>query len=84
MSIGSIRDGRDTVTVSGKAQYLMGCFEVTTDQFDGAGTYHAMTPLKVKAGGVLTPWVTGTDKVELIEAYALGVPADGFIRIAIV
>jgi hypothetical protein len=82
--IGSKRTGRDQI--GGKPikgiSFLHGSFfGIKTDQFDDAGTYNEMTPLKVKAGGVLTPWVTGTDKVEQLEAYALGAPVGGVLAI---
>lgn len=78
----SRRSGRDNISPSGKVSYLHGDFEISTDQFDSAGTYTAsMTPLKVKAGGILTPWSVATDKVNQIEAYSVVAPVDAFIRI---
>lgn len=78
----SRRSGRDTITPSGKVTYLHGSFELSTDQYDTGGTYVGMTPLKVKAtGGVLMPWVSGTDAANKIEAYAVGAPVAGYLRI---
>ncbi len=93
MVISSKREGRDNITGNGgRATYLMGHFEVTTDQFDGAGSYDYMTPLVVDANGLLTPATTMTANTttgaikgntpDQIVAYALGAPVDGFLRIA--
>ena len=80
--IGSRRTGRDTV--SGvpvkKLSYLHGVFELSTDKFDVAKTYTEMTPLVVE-DGIVRPFVDASDKSYLIEAYALGAPANGLLRI---
>ena len=80
ISIASTRTGRDTITPSGKGGYLMGHAELSTNVFDPTGTYGAMTPLKVE-NGVLTPW-EAEDGSHRIEAYSIGAPVDGFLRIA--
>ena len=83
ISIASTRTGRDTITPSGKGGYLMGHAELSVDVFDPAGDYSApMTPLKV-VNGQLTPWEV-TDGAHKIEAYSIGAPVDGFLRIAII
>lgn len=84
MCLTSKRPGRDQI--SGKSDALVSFYHgsfygLQTSNFDVAGTYNEMTPLKVKAGGILTPWVAGTDKAETIEAYALGAPVGGFLTI---
>lgn len=77
----SRRNGRDNLSITDQVSYLHGAFELSVDQFDVNGAYAAMTPLKVNSTGVLTPWVTGTDNPRFIEAYALGAPVEGFLRI---
>ena len=88
LCVGSKRSGRDQVTGKPvqKVSYLNGPFELQVSNYDGGGTYTApMTPLKVMAGGVLTNWVTGTDKVEMLVAWAIGAPStDGYLTIVAV
>jgi hypothetical protein len=84
LCITSKRVGRDQLSgkVIQQVSFLHGAFfGLKVDQFDAAGTYNELTPLKVKAGGVLTPWVAGTDSPENIVAYALGAPVGGFLAI---
>lgn len=83
MVIGSKRVGRDQVSGVPVKQvaFLHGPFIVATDKFDAAQTYNDMTPLKVTTGGILTPWVSGTDSPDKIVAYAMGAPVGGFLRI---
>jgi hypothetical protein len=61
-----------------KAAYLLGTFELSVTNFDPLGTYGDMAPLKVTTDGVLTDGIPGTD---IIEAYAIGVPVAGVLRI---
>jgi hypothetical protein len=84
--MGSRKVGRDQVaglpvkTVS----FLHGAFfGLMTNQYDAAATYNTdITPLKLKTGGVVTPWVKGTDDASLIVAYAIGTPSTtGFLKI---
>ena len=80
----SSRPGRDQLggKVIKQISFLHGSFYgLKVDQFDPTGTYGEMTPLKVKAGGVLAPWVDGTDKVTNLVAYSLGAPKNGFLTI---
>ncbi|MDF2841732.1 MAG: hypothetical protein K0R00_158 [Herbinix sp.] len=84
LAIGSKRPGRDQV--SGvpvkKIPFLHGAFRLATDQFDPTGTYTAViTPLKVMAGGILTPWASATDSADKLVAYAKGAPVDGMLKI---
>lgn len=84
LCLSSKREGRDQMSgkVDPMVSFLHGSFYgLKVDQFDVEGSYDEMTPLKVKAGGVLTPWTTGVDKVELLVAYALAAPAGGFLPI---
>lgn len=80
IAMGSKRDGRDQVggVPVKKIAVLHGKFVLSTDQFDAAGTYGDMTALKVGAQGKLTPVTAGTDR---IEAYSVGAPVEGFLRI---
>lgn len=85
--ISSKRTGRDNITPQGafnKGAFLHGSFVMTVKNsdlgntaYDSSKTFAVLTPLKVaKDGttnmGVLQPWVTGTDKVELLVGYSLG------------
>lgn len=80
----SKRDGRDNITTTGMIAYLMGTYELSTDQFDTTEDYTAaMTPLKVDGDGKLTPWDDQADGAEQIEAYSISAPVDGFLRIAV-
>jgi hypothetical protein len=82
--IGSKRAGRNQVAgvPVKKVSYLHGVFRLKVSNFDPAGTYAAtMTPLKVIAGGILAPWVSGTDNASLIVAWAQGQPVDGYLSI---
>ncbi len=79
----SRRPGRDNISMSNKATYLHGNYEVTTDQFDTTAVYGDMTPLKVNEDGILTVWNADEDSVHQIEAYAVQPPVDGFIRIIV-
>jgi hypothetical protein len=76
----SIRAGRDQISGKPvkKAAYLFGTFELSVTNFNPAGAYGDMVPLKVMAGGILTPGIVGTD---IIEAYAMGLPVAGVLRI---
>jgi hypothetical protein len=80
LCISSIRAGRDQISGKPvkKAAYLLGTFELSVTNFDPAGTYGDMVPLKVTTGGILTPGIVGTD---IIEAYAIGLPVAGVLRI---
>lgn len=82
--IGSKRDGRDMVGGKSvrKVSYLKGNFEFDVTNFDPAGDYSTspITPLKVTAGGILTPAITPA--TDIIEAYAIGdVKPDGYLTI---
>lgn len=96
----SKRPGRDNVSPQQfpRGSYLLGAFEITVvndadadTAFDSTETYAAMTPLKVNADGILTPWVAPTiatgsitaagDIGVEIAAYALGAPVDNELRI---
>lgn len=82
LCIGSKRTGRDQVSgkIIHKVSFLVGAFGLSVSNFDTEGTYtDDVTPLKTKAGGILTP-VTGSGS-EIIVAYALGKPVNGFLRI---
>lgn len=84
IAIGSLRDERDMVGGKSvrKVSYLKGNFEFDVTNFDPLGDYAAkpITPLKVTAGGVLTP-VT-TPATDIVEAYAIGdVKPDGYLTI---
>ena len=84
IATGSKREGRDQVggRAVQKVSYLHGVFELSVDNFDPAGDYasNPITPLKVVAGGILAPWNAG-DGAEKIEAYAIGQPSGGYLRI---
>jgi hypothetical protein len=76
----SNRSGRDQISGKPvrKAAYLLGTFELSVTNFDPLGTYGDMVPLKVTTDGILTDGVPGTD---IIEAYAMGLPVAGVLRI---
>ena len=78
----SSRPGRDQVSGKPvkKSSYLLGNFEISVTNFNPLGTYGDMVPLVVMAGGILTPFTAGGD-VSKIEAYAIGVPIAGVLRI---
>lgn len=80
LCISSSRLGRDQISGKPvkKVSYLLGTFELSVTNFDPAGTYGDMVPLKVTTGGILTPGIPGTD---IIEAYAIGLPVAGVLRI---
>lgn len=79
----SRRDGRDFIkgVPVKKAAYLLGAFELSVSNFDPAGTYGDMTPLVVMAGGILTPFISGTHEDRQIVAYSLNAPVNGYLRI---
>ena len=83
IATGSKRAGRNQVggVPVKQVSILVGGFILTVDQFDATGTYGELTPLKVKAGGILTPWISGTDKAEQIVAYSVNEPLAGSLRI---
>jgi hypothetical protein len=76
----SNRSGRDQISGKPvrKVAYLLGTFELSVTNFDPLGTYGDMVPLKVTTDGILTDGVPGTD---IIEAYAMGLPVAGVLRI---
>jgi hypothetical protein len=81
MAISSMRTGRNDISVTQRVTYLLGHYEVSTDQFDTTGNYDTpMTPLAVNNDSVLTPAQAG----DRVEAYSIGPPtADGFLRIVV-
>lgn len=83
MTIASKRKGRDMITgmTVKQAAVLVGHFIVSTSNFDPSGEYKDLTPLKVKEGGIVTPWKQESDKANEIVAYSLGAPHSGFLRI---
>jgi len=83
MATASRRPGRDTINPSGMVTYLFGHYNVSTDKFNPAGSYSVMSPLKVIAGGILSPWIQVSDTVDEIVAYCITPPGDGFIQIAV-
>lgn len=84
LALSSIRPGRNNV--SGvpvkKATFLHGAFMLKVSNFDTGVTYEdKMTPLKLKAGGVLTKWASPADDAVPVVAYAKGKPMDGYLTI---
>lgn len=80
IAIGSNREGRDQVAgkFMRKISFLVGDFMLTVNNFDTAKTYGDMTPLKVVNGNLAPVETAGTD---IVVAYALGTPVNGFLRI---
>ena len=78
LAIGSNREGRNQVagTIIAKISFLVGDFMLTVSNFNTGKSYEDMTPLTVVDGN-LEP-AEGND---LVVAYALGAPANGFLRI---
>lgn len=90
----SKRDGRDNTSTNTvqKGTFLFGAYEVTVQNnpdaesdtaFASGETYAVMDALKVTTGGILTPWISGTDAVNKIVAYVAApiVAASGELRI---
>lgn len=79
--IGSKRAGRDKVSgrISRNISFLLGHFVLTVSNFDAAGDYKALTPLKLADEGVLTP-VTAP-ATDIVVAYAFGAPKNGYLKI---
>lgn len=69
-------EGRDDVSRSGRIAVLKGNFEIGTDQYDKTKTFVHGNPVVPATGGVVRPFVTGTDKPEYIVGYVTHVPAD--------
>lgn len=78
LAIGSNREGRNQVAgkIIAKISFLVGDFMLTVSNFNTGKSYEDMTPLTVVDGN-LEP-AEGND---LVVAYALGAPANGFLRI---
>ena len=82
LAIGSNRKGRNQVAgkIVGKISFLVGDSVVSVSNFDATKVYtDDMTPLTVVAGNVC-PVELATD---LVVAYAIGKPQNGFLRIIV-
>lgn len=73
-SQGERLEGRDDVSRAGRIAVLKGNYEIGTDQYDTSKSYVNGSPVVPATGGIVRPYVDGTDKPFHIIGYVTHVP----------